>query len=410
MTSLLLEQRAFRRFALAFLISRAGDFMLSVGMVVLIYARTGSAGWVAVAATLRLVPHILLSSVGGALGDRYGKGFLVASDAVRAGLNVALTVAALAGSLPAVVALSVVTQVAGAGYGATSVSLVPRLVDDDETAVANSTLGAIESLSLLAGPCLAGVLMAVASPALAFGLNAVSFVLSACVVASLRLRAAGASGRRDQVEGLGVQPDRRRGWAYRELFAQPSLRSATVCVVGANVLVGAVSVLLVVVSVDRLALGAAGTGYLLGAFGAGGVAGAVAAGRWMGKGSTQHWGPVMLVATGLSTVGLSQARLLPLALLLTAAMGAATSVVEIQSVTQVQIDAAGNAAAVCGAMDSLCYAAVLAGLVVSPLLVEAIGGAGCLVALGAGLIALAGLALRAPQPTRTNARAQLSLL
>lgn len=393
MTSLLLDHRAFRRFALAFLISRAGDFMLSVGMVVFVFSRTGSAGWVAAAATLRLVPHILLSSFGGSLGDRFGQRFLVASDIVRATLNVALTASALAGSLPAVIALSVLTQVAGAGYGATSVGLVPRLVEDGESAAANSALGAIESLSLLAGPCLAGVLMAVASPALAFGLNAASFVLSAFAVASLRLRPSAFDAEFAQGDQLGgTQIVRRRGWAYRELVRQPELRAATLGVVGANVVVGAVSVLFVVVSVENLGIGAAGTGFLLGAFGAGGVVGALAAGRWMGRAATRRWAAVMLAATGLATASLSHARLLPIALLLSAAMGAATSFLEIVSVTQVQKDAGANAAAVCGAMDSLCYAAVLVGLVVSPLLVEAFGGAGCLVAIGGGLLGLAGWA------------------
>ena len=79
MSALLVEHKAFRRFAVAYAASRVGDFMLSVGMIVFALRETGSVGWVAAAAALRIVPHVLLSGPGGALGNRFGQRYLVAS-------------------------------------------------------------------------------------------------------------------------------------------------------------------------------------------------------------------------------------------------------------------------------------------------------------------------------------------
>jgi hypothetical protein len=190
MTNLLLHHRLFQRFALAFLVTRAGDFMLSVGMVVFVFRETGSAAWVGIAATMRIVPHALLSGPGGALGGRLGLRYLVTSDLVRAAVNVVLTAAAVAGSLPGVLVASVVAQVAGAGYFATCSGLMPRLVGAEHTAEATAAMSAIDSVSLLAGPAVAGAMLAVLPPSVAFGLNAVSFLVCACVVATLRLPAA----------------------------------------------------------------------------------------------------------------------------------------------------------------------------------------------------------------------------
>ena len=80
MSNLFLDHRTFRRFALTFAVSRAGDFLLSVAMVVFVYQKTGPTSWVAAAAIARLIPHVLFSAVGGSLGDRFGRRFLVASD------------------------------------------------------------------------------------------------------------------------------------------------------------------------------------------------------------------------------------------------------------------------------------------------------------------------------------------
>jgi hypothetical protein len=385
MIRLLLDHRAFRRFAFAFLVSRAGDFLLSVGMVVFLYEATGSPAWVAAAAVLRLAPNIALSGLGGALGNRFGLRLLVASDVARALLNAGLTLAATTGSVPGVVALSVVAQVAGSGYGATSVGLVPRLVDANRTAAANSAVGAIESLSLLAGPVLAGLLLAVASPALAFGLNAGSFVVSALVVSSLRPSQA---ARSELATATG-----RPGGAFRALLHDPGLRALTVALVGVNILVGALSVLFVVLSVDVLGTGAAGTGFLLGSFGAGGVVGAVAAGRWMQRGPVQRWAGGLVASTGLAVAAMATCRSPEVAWTLAALAGAACSFLEVLGVTAVQRVSGGDTAAVYGALDSLGYAAVLLGLLLAPSLVAVFGGAGCLVLMGALLLGLAGLSV-----------------
>jgi MFS family permease len=393
MLTLMLGQREFRRFALTFALSRAGDFLLSVAMVVFVYQQTHSTTWVAAAAIARLLPHVLLSSVGGSIGNRFGRRLLVVSDVIRAVLNTALVLAALAGSLPAVLVLSALAAVAGVGYGATSIALIPRLVPDGRTAQANATISAIESVSLLAGPALGGILLAVASPASTFGLNACSFVISAVVIASLRLRP---PPRQTRATNQSAPVDRQltRSTAFKLLLLDPDLRAVTVGAVGTAVVIGTVSVTFVVLSVGALGTGDAGVGYLMAAFGAGGVAGALAAGRVIDHAATRLWVAVLLAVTGIALAAMTGVRSPLLAWALAATLGVTGAFLEVLSVTKVQAAEPENAATLCGALDSLCYASVLLGLLLAPTLVTLVGNR-CLLVVGASMLLLAAAALRA---------------
>ena len=401
MTGLLVGHREFRRFALAFLVSRGGDYLLSVGMVVFVFERTGSTAWVATAAILRVVPNMLLSAAGGGLGTRFGLRFLVLSDVTRSALNVGLTVAAMVGSLPAVLLLSVCSQIVGAGYSATAAGMVSRLVASNKTAAANATISAIESVSLLAGPSIAGLLMAFTSPVTAFGLNAGSFLASALVVGRLRLRPDHPCSpvTEEASDGLGAAG----GWAFRVLVSDRRLRGVAVGVVASSLLVGVLSVAFVLLAL-QLGAGLSGAGYLMAAFGAGGVLGALAASRWLDRLTPVVWASGLLVTTGTAAVALALVRVPLPGLLLTVLLGATTGFLDILAVTQVQRVAPRTTGAICGALDSLAQGAVLLGLLLTPALVSAVGVTGTLTLIGATLVLLAPVALPAnvlkPRPER----------
>lgn len=392
MTGLLVGHREFRRFALAFLVSRAGDYLLSVGMFVFVFERTGSAAWVAAAAILRVAPNMLLSAAGGGLGTRLGLRFLVLSDLTRSALNMGLTLAAMLGSLPAVLLLSVCSQIVGAGYGATAAGMVPRLVASDETAAANATISAIESVSLLAGPSIAGLLMAFTAPAAAFGLNAGSFLASALVVARLRLRPEHPCSpvNEEAPDGLGVAG----GWAFRKLVCDRRLRGVALAVVASSLLVGVLSVAFVLLAL-QLGTGLSGAGYLMAAFGAGGVLGALAASRWLDRLTPAVWAFSLLLTTGAAAAALALVRSPLPGLLLTVLLGATTGFLDILAVTHIQRVSPRTTGAICGALDSLAQGAVLTGLLLTPALVAAVGVVGTLTLIGATLVLLAPVALPA---------------
>ena len=55
-------------------ISQSGDWLYNVALAVYVFDRTGSAGWVAAATVLRLVPYVVLAPIGGviAVGSTVG--------------------------------------------------------------------------------------------------------------------------------------------------------------------------------------------------------------------------------------------------------------------------------------------------------------------------------------------------
>ena len=73
-------------------------------------------------------------------------------------------------------------------FGPASRAAVPNLVGNGDLAWANGTLAAASNAGQLAGPALGGVLYAVAGAGGAFAANAVSFVVSAALIAAVRGR------------------------------------------------------------------------------------------------------------------------------------------------------------------------------------------------------------------------------
>lgn len=179
---------AFRRFWLASSASVFGDQLTLVALPIATYAETGSAVAVGVVASAEGVTALVLGMVAGALADRLPhRRVLVLTDLVQAAVLVAL-VAALLSSGPAFVALLAGSVLIGATRvlhdGAAS-AVVPTIVDDERLLLANSRVHAAEAGSTAVGPAVAGVLVRVGGPPLAFLADAATFVVSAVALARL---------------------------------------------------------------------------------------------------------------------------------------------------------------------------------------------------------------------------------
>jgi MFS family permease len=79
-------------------------------------------------------------------------------------------------------ALAVVTGVAGAFFGPASESVLPYLLPAEHLPRGNALQGAVEQTAMIAGPLLGGLLTAWLGPAVAIGLNALTFFVAAMTV------------------------------------------------------------------------------------------------------------------------------------------------------------------------------------------------------------------------------------
>ena len=224
---------------------------------------------------------------------------IVAADLGRAGLIAVVPVAALLGilSIPLLAAIALLVSAAGTFFDLACASWIPRLVSGDALHRTNARLELARSSAAATGPVLGGYLVGVFSAPLALVGDAVSFVASAVLVASVRqdepeaATAPATSGRSQLLAGI------------RFIAGQPVVRAIT-ATAGINNLTRAIAMsiaILYLVDVAGLSAPAIGLAFAVGSSGF--VVGALASRpltRRLGVGPTMQlgvglFGPSMLL-------------------------------------------------------------------------------------------------------------------
>src|SRR4029077_12220482 len=120
----------FRRLVAALAVSQAGDWLYNVGLLVSLFDRTHSTGWVAAGTVVRLMPIVLVGPLAGAIADRYDRRtVMIASDLARAGCMGLLALVAATSVSPAfALALAFLSTLAGSPYRPAVAATTPSLV------------------------------------------------------------------------------------------------------------------------------------------------------------------------------------------------------------------------------------------------------------------------------------------
>ncbi len=394
----------FRRLLAGLAVSQAGDWLYNLALLAVVYERTHSSAWVGITTAARVLPIVICGPLGGVVADRYDRRkVMLASDAIRMALMLALALVAAAG-LPVILApaIAALATAAASAYPPAVAATTPRLVDDADLPAANAARSVIGQACIVAGPALGALLMMFAAPSLAFALNAATFALSALAVASIPAGPVFVPGG-EPSETPSVVGELRTG--ARALLEQPAALRLVAADIVCSAVYGAETVLLLLLSRD-LGLGDHGYGWLLAACGLGGVLGAGLAARLANAGRT-HLPLVGALATvAACTVLLADPFGIGGALALAIVTGAGCIVVEILADTGLQRALAPE---VLARAYGFAYPAAIAGIAVgsliAPPLVALFGLHGAFVALG-GLAAASALTLlRAPAPMPVPATA-----
>jgi hypothetical protein len=227
------------------------------------------------------------------------------------------------------------------------------------------------------------VLVAVASPGIAFAFAAAAYLLAMLLLAQIQATAGpavaappSAARTRDAfVAGLRV------------VATEPSPR-LVVALVGAQTLVrGAVNVLVVVISFRLLGVGSAWVGYLIAAIGAGGLLGAVISPALAGRRLAVPFG-VGLLLWGAPIALLAAWPQPAIALALLAVVGFGNSIEDVSAYTLLQrIVPDELLTRVFGVLFAFAVVGLGIGSIVAPELVAALGVRGALIATGSFLMA-----------------------
>lgn len=392
MWSVFAANRDLRRLVLALAGSTVGYWGYTVAVLVYAFEQGGTA-LVGVAAFVRLFPAAVASPIAGAIADRYPRErVIVVGDLLRM-VTTAAAAAAIVLEAPAAVVLALVAVNAAlfSSFRPAMRALMPALSRaPSELAAANIMASTVESVGMLAGPALGGVLLVVAGPAAGFAACALALAWSAALVATIRVpleRALPASGR----ASLGsLMAD-----GVRVLASHRPVRLIMLLTAGQTVSYGALSVLTVVIVEELLDTGDAWVGYLNAALGLGGLIGALAVAPAVVQ--RLSGGAVAgLVLWGLPLVVIGLWPEPGLALLAIVVIGVANTLVDVSLNTLLQRAAPAEALARVFAMLGLVTMATiaLAGLL-TPVVVAVLGARGALVATGL-LLPLLVLATAAP--------------
>lgn len=384
-----------RRLGLAFAGFNAAEWAVWIALLVYAYDH-GGAPAAGLAAVVQLIPAGLFAPFAARLADRGRPARVLTAGYLAQAATMAITALALFAAAP----VGVVFALAGLAASATTITrpahavLVPALVRGlDELTSANVVLGWIESISLLAAPALAGVLLAVSEPGTVFAVMAALALGAAALVAPIGGPAAAGAGGGDRAAPIA---DMLAGFEALRDNAQARL---LVGVLGVQfVLIGALDVLFVVLAIDVLGLGDAGAGYLGAAFGAGGVIGIAVTVRLIGR---ARLAPALVAGSltwsaALLALGLWQTAVAAFALL--AVAGAGRAVLDIATRTLLQRSAPTHVlAGVFGVLETLDAAGLALGSILAPVLVSALGpgaAVGALAALLPLMLVVAGARLR----------------
>ena len=343
-----LKNRDFRRLAISQVVSLVGSQMQNVAIDWHVWVLTRSPLALGLVGLVRVLPIVSLSLVGGLVADRRDRRLvMLATQSAMTAVALALGAATLLGrdAVWVLYLLTAASSAAGAFDNPARQALVPRLVPARELPGALAILISAFQFASIAGPAVAGLLLAGVAQAvpgageahpqthglaLVYFLNAASFAGVLLTLATLR-----ASGRVERVEGAPDHPleSLREGLTF--VFSTPILVWTMTLDFFATLFAGSMSLL--PIFADRiLMVGPAGYGWLRAAPGIGALLGSV----WTSvRGLPRRQGRVFLwavAAYGATTVvfGLSRSFGLTLAALALVGLTDTISTVVRQTVRQ----------------------------------------------------------------------------
>lgn len=209
----------FRRLWFSGLISNFGTFLTFVALPVQLKELTGSAAAVGAIGAVQLVPLVVFGLYGGALADAWDKRKLIVWTEAGQGLLSAVLLLNALMPAPAVWPLYVVAALSSALFSVQRPaldSLWPRIVAHDQLPAAASLNSLRWTVGGVAGPAVAGVVVAYAGLGWAYAADVATFVVSVFLV--VRIAASPASHEAAKPSLRAIAEGARYAWGRKELL------------------------------------------------------------------------------------------------------------------------------------------------------------------------------------------------
>ena len=184
-----LKIRQFRTLWLAAMFSNLGSFLQAVAGSWLMLELTGSATWVGLMVASTTLPLFFLALPAGALADLIDRGtILLVSQGLMGGAAAAMAIVTYSGDIsPALLLTLGLLLGVGVAFNLPAwQAMVPDLVPRGLVASAVALNSVAFNVARAIGPAIGGFILATSGPELAFGINAVSYILVITVIFSIR--------------------------------------------------------------------------------------------------------------------------------------------------------------------------------------------------------------------------------
>jgi predicted MFS family arabinose efflux permease len=268
----------FLKFWVGQTISNLGTSFTTWAIPLLVFKLTHSAVSLGAATAATFLPYLLFGLLLGAWMDRVDrKRTMIAIDLLNAGVIFSIPLVASFGHLNVwlIYVVAFVQSTIGIAFQAGEFAAIPSLVSKDDLVTANGRIQATYSAAQVAGPLLAGLLVAFMSIQWVMAFDSLSFVISAF---SLSLIGRSFNVESDTPrEATTILHDVREGLRY--VIGHPVLRNISLMMALINFVGATTFTQLVLFADERLGVGPRGVGALFAAGSAGVVVTGLLAGR-----------------------------------------------------------------------------------------------------------------------------------
>jgi MFS family permease len=319
-----LRHRDFRLFWVGQLLSSIGSQFTTVAIAWQIYELTNSALQIGLIGLVRAVPQVAMLLFGGLLADSMNRRRLMINTQIGLfAVSAALALITLAGKTSALTlyCVTVLLALLNSLESPARHSIVANLVPPKDLTRATSLFSCQRYVAVIAGPALAGFVLALFGPAACYGVDALSWLVMIFSLLMIRLQLPAAGGWRNvSLASLST------GWSF--VVAHAVIFPLLLVDFAANFF-GSVRALLPIYARDILVVGPQGLGLLYAATAVGSLAGAVGFGV---VGRVRHAGRWILIGVAVYAISIvlfahSQSLWISVALLVISGIGDTTSAV-----------------------------------------------------------------------------------
>jgi MFS family permease len=326
-----LRHRDFRNLWIGFGISVLGFQIQRVGLGFLAYDMTGSALYLALVFSGDSIPMIVLSPLGGAIGDRVNRRLvLIVSRSCVAVLALAIALLLAGGGIQTwhLLIFALLTGICYAVDVPARQAMIHDLVPTDELAGAIALTATMRQVSRIVGPAIGGVALAVAGVQGTFALMAVAQVVAVATVIAIHLPHVSRTGRTSVAVDLG------RG--FRFIAEHRVIRVLLIVSAVPALSAMAYQALTPVFAVSVLGQGGAAIGIMLTAAGIGALAGSVFVTMNPERTTTPFASVAAAILFGLAVSAFALSTHLALSLILLVGAGASNAVYSIAVSSSIQ--------------------------------------------------------------------------